>query len=225
MSAQTAEYQVFKRPMTDAEGKSMNKVFKNAKKQALPAGLMGILFGAIAIVNGTGSLDFSTSNGIMSIFIIVIGLFAFGTAMSTFRTRRNVRDAMNEGNVVVVRGSVTRFQGRGNISAMVVGPLSIASRKRSVGPLQEGTFADVACVPRLKSVVSINGVGLDQPIKIMVPNDLETRAPLAPTAYPAPPLTAVKQNPTHSTNGMNFCPSCGNPISGLAFCSNCGTKL
>ena len=72
---------------------------------------------------------------------------------------------------------------------MTVGPLSIGWSQKSGRPLQEGSFTELACIPKLRSVVSINGSGLDQPIKVMMPNDLEARGAAAPPAVTAGPMT------------------------------------
>jgi hypothetical protein len=225
MPDRPADLQVFKRPMTDAERRSVDKVYKNAQKQARPAGFMAILFAAISITSGAATLDLTTSKGLTSVLVIVIGLFAFVIAFSTFRVRGTVSNVQNDGHVIVVRGPVSRSDGNIRTSAMMVGPLAIGWRKRTASPLQEGSFAEVACVPQLRSVVSINGAGLDSPIKIMIPTDLEARAAAAPPAYPAQAAGVSYQNVTPPSNAMSFCPSCGTPTSGLAFCSNCGNKF
>ncbi|MGD0817148.1 MAG: hypothetical protein ABR986_01965 [Methanomassiliicoccales archaeon] len=225
MPAQTENYQVFKRSMTDPEGKSVDKVYKNAQKQARPAGFFALVFAAIGIFSGATALDLSTLKGLTAILVLLIGLLAFGLAFFMFRVRKTVTQAHNDGYVVVVRGPVSRFDGKMNTSAMMVGPLAIGWNKRTVSPLQEGSFAEVACIPKLRSVVSINGAGLDQPIRVVIPNDLEAKAFMGPPTYQAQPMNTVSQNATSPTSGMSFCPSCGKPASGLAFCSDCGNKL
>ena len=212
--------------MTDAERRSADRVYKNAQKQARPAGFMAILFAAISITSGAATLDLTTSKGLTSVLVVVIGLFALVVAFSTFRVRRTVSDAQNDGHVVVVRGPVSRSDGKMRTPAMTVGPLAIGWRRRTANPLQEGSFAEVACIPRLKSVVSINGAGLDSPIKIMIPADLEARAAVtAPPAYAAQAAGFSYQNATPPSDAMRFCPSCGTSASGLAFCSNCGNQF
>ncbi len=224
MAGQTADYQTFKRPMTDPERTSMNKVYKNAQKQAMPAGFMALVFAAIGIVNGANSFDFSSSTGMISVLVIVVGLMAFVMAYTTSRLRRTIVAAHNDGNVVVVRGPVSRSQGRANGSFMMVGPLSIGSGKRGANPLQEGTYAEVACIPKLKSILSLNGAGLDQPMRVGIPNDLESKASIGSPTYPAPPLNVAAPSVTPSSNEMSFCSSCGKPTQGLTYCWNCGNK-
>ena len=148
---------------------------------------------------------------------------AFGVALYTTRVRKKVQAAHDQGSVVVVQGPVSRFNGKMNTSAMTVGPLSIGWNKKSDNPLQEGSFAELACIPELRSVISINGNGLDQPIRVMMPADLEARAANASLTTPAanPPAGNI----VPQTNVSSFCPRCGNPGSGLAFCSNCGNKF
>lgn len=224
MAGQTADYQTFKRPMTDPERASMNRVYKNAQKQARPAGFMALVFAAIGIVNGANSFDFSSSTGMISVLIIAVGLMAFVMAYTTSRLRRTIVAAHNDGNVVVVRGPVSRYQGRTNGSVMMVGPLTIGSGKRGANPLQEGTYAEVACIPKLKSIVSLNGAGLEQPIKVGIPNDLESQASVGSPTYPPAPLNSVDPNIMPSSDAMSFCSSCGKPTQGLAYCWNCGNK-
>jgi hypothetical protein len=215
--------QISKRPMTEAESKSLDKVYKNAQRQARPAGFFALVFAAIGFVSGAATVDLSTSNGMTALMILLVGIMAFGVAMYTTRVRKKVQAAHDEGSVVVVQGQVSRFDGKMNTSAMMVGPLSVGWNKKSGSPLQEGSFTELACIPKLRSVVSINGSGLDQPIKVMMPNDLEARAANAPLAAPAVNPTADHNVP--QTNVSSFCPRCGNPGSGLAFCSNCGNKF
>ena len=215
--------QISKRPMTEAESKTLDKVYKNAQKQARPAGFFALVFAAIGIFSGAATIDLSTSSGLTALMILLVGIMAFGVAMYITRLRKMVQAAHEEGSVVVVQGQVSRFDGKMNTSAMTVGPLSIGWNKKSDNPLQEGSFTELACIPKLRSVVSINGTGLDQPIKIMMPADLEARATNAPPAAPAAIPTAGNNIP--QANVSNFCPRCGNPGSGLAFCSNCGNKF
>ncbi len=224
MTGQPLDYQTFKRQMTDPERASMNKIYKNAQKQARPAGFMALVFAAVGIVNGANSFDFTTSTGMISVLIVVVGLMAFFLAYTTSRLRRTIVAAHNDGNVVVVRGPVSRYEGRANGSFMMVGPLAVGSGKRGANPLQEGTYAEVACIPKLKSIVSLNGAGLDQPIKVGIPVDLESKASIGSPTYPAQPLNAVNQNAMPSANAMGFCSSCGKPTQGLAYCWNCGNK-
>jgi hypothetical protein len=218
MNGQAQDYQVFKRPMTDAERKSVNAVYKNAQKQARPAGFFALVFALIGIFSGAAS-------DITSVLVLVVGLLAFVLSIVTFRLRRNVADVQKEGNVIVVRAAVSRFNGKMNTSAMMVGPLAIGWNKRSATPLQEGSFAEVACVPKLRSAVSINGAGMDHPIKLVIPADLEAMAAIGAPAYPAPPVNAPNQIPAPISNGMCFCPSCGTPAKGMAFCTNCGNRF
>jgi hypothetical protein len=225
MPSQSVDHQVFKRPMTDAERKSADRVYKNAQKQARPAGFFALVFAAIGIFSGAANLDLSTSQGITATVILLVGLLASGLAFYTFRVRKTVSDVQNDGNVVVVRGPVTRHGGNMNASTMMVGPLSIAWNRKSVNPLQEGQFAEVACIPKLRSVVSINGAELDDPIRVMIPSDLEAKAPMGSPAYPAQPVNAGYLKTPAQSNAMSFCSMCGQPATGLAFCSNCGHKF
>jgi hypothetical protein len=224
MYSTAINYQVSKRPMTEAESKSVDKVYKNAQKQARPAGFFALVFGAIGFFSGAATIDPSTASGMTAVLILLVGLLACVLAISTMRVRKTVKAAHDDGYVVVVQGPVSRYNGKMNTSAMTVGPLSIGWNKRNVNPLQEGSFAELACIPKLRSVVSINGAGLDQPIRVMIPTDLEARAAVAPPVNPvsAYPMTG---NNVPQTNGANFCHRCGNPGAGMAFCSNCGNKL
>ena len=209
--------------MTEAESKTLDKVYKNAQKQARPAGFFALVFAAIGFVSGAATIDLSTSSGMMALMILLVGIMAFGVALYTTRVRKKVQAAHDQGSVVVVQGPVSRFNGKMNTSAMTVGPLSIGWNKKSDTPLQEGSFAELACIPELRSVISINGNGLDQPIRVMMPADLEARAANASLTTPAanPPAGNI----VPQTNVSSFCPRCGNPGSGLAFCSNCGNKF
>ncbi len=209
--------------MTEAESKTLDKVYKNAQKQARPAGFFALVFAAIGFVSGAATIDLSTSSGMMALMILLVGIMAFGVALYTTRVRKKVQAAHDQGSVVVVQGPVSRFNGKMNTSAMTVGPLSIGWNKKSDNPLQEGSFAELACIPELRSVISINGNGLDQPIRVMMPADLEARAANASLTTPAanPPAGNI----VPQTNVSSFCPRCGNPGSGLAFCSNCGNKF
>lgn len=225
MPSQSVDHQVFKRLMTDAESKNANRVYKNAQKQARPAGFIAFVFAAIGIFSGAANLDLSTSQGITATVILLVGLLAFGLAFYTFRVRKTVSDVQNDGNVVVVRGPVTRCNGKMNTSAMMVGPLAIAWNKKSVNPLQDGHFAEVACIPKLRSVVSINGTELDEPIRVMIPSDLEAKASTEVTARSTQPVKAGYLKTPAQSNAMSFCPMCGQQATGLTFCSNCGHKF
>ena len=215
--------QISKRPMTEAESRSLDKVYKNAQRQARPAGFFALVFAAIGFVSGAATIDLSTSSGMTALMIILVGIMAIGVALYTAQVRKKVQAAHDDGSVVVVQGPVSRFDGKMNTSAMTVGPLSIGWNKKSGSPLQEGSFAELACIPKLRSVVSINGTGMDQPIKVMMPNDLEARAVNAPSATPAGQPAAGNGIPLMKVSG--FCSRCGNPGAGLAFCSNCGNKF
>jgi hypothetical protein len=225
MSGQSEDPQVSKRSMTDAERKSIRQIYKNAQKQARPAGFFALVFAAIGIFTGAGSFDFSTPSGMTSVLILVVGLAAFIYAGFMSRLRRNVSDALNGGQVVVVRGKASLFNGRMKTSAIVVGPIALNMGKANANMLQEGSIAEVALVPKLKSAVSINGTGLDQPIKIMVPVDLETKASVGISTDLGQPSNAYAPIPAPATAAIEFCHSCGTPAKGMAFCSNCGNKL
>ena len=222
MNAQTD--QVFKRPMSDAERNNVRQIYKNAQKQALPASIFALVLAAIGVVTGAGSFDFSTPSGATTVLIIVVGFAAFLYAMHISRLRRSVSATLNEGQVVVVRGTVSTYKGRVNTSATVVGPLSLNLGKGETIQMPDGSIAEIACVPKLRSAVSINGVALQQPIKLMLPVDLEAKASKGVPAYPERMNgAAVASTPLTST--MSFCPSCGTKAMGLAFCSNCGNKF
>jgi hypothetical protein len=220
MFAPSANYQVTKRPMNETERNSVDQVFRNAQKQARPIAVFALLFAIIGIFAGSATIDISTSKGMTTLVILVVGLGAFGFAFMTFRVRKNVEAAQKDGNVVVVKGMVSQFAGKVGTSATTVGPLTIGWNSKTNNPLQQGSFAEVGVSPKLRSVVSVNGVGLEHPIRIMVPNDLEAGATTNPPAYPMPAV-----NPSPAPEAMSFCPSCGTPASGLAFCSNCGNKF
>ena len=144
--------------MTDAERKSVDSIYKNLQKQARPAGFLAFVFALIGIFSGEVS-------DITSLLVLVVGLFSLILAVAVFRLRRKINDVQRDGDVVVVRASVSRFDGKMNTSAMMVGPLAIGWNKRGINPLQEGVFAEVACVPKLRSAVSINGAGLDHRLR------------------------------------------------------------
>ena len=220
MFAPNSNYQVFKRPMNEAERKGVDKVYKNAQKQVRPAGVFALLFAMIGIFAGSATIDLSTSRGTTTLVILLVGLLAFGLGFYTFKVRGLVRKAHEDGNAVIVRGPASRSTGRANTSAMMIGPLTIGWNSKSVNPLREGSLAEIAVIPKLRSVVSINGIGLDRPIRIVVPTDLEASASMAPPAHPVQPVNAI--NPPEK---MSFCPSCGAPNGGMAFCANCGSKF
>jgi hypothetical protein len=218
MTVISQSYQAFRRPMTDAERKSVDSIYKNLQKQARPAGFLAFVFALIGIFSGEVS-------DITSLLVLVVGLFSLILAVAVFRLRRKINDVQRDGDVVVVRASVSRFDGKMNTSAMMVGPLAIGWNKRGINPLQEGVFAEVACVPKLRSAVSINGAGLDHPIKMMIPSDLEANASNSaqPSAYELAGTAGPAPNSIPETT--RFCTSCGKPTEGLAFCSNCGYRL
>ena len=49
--------------MTEAESKSLDKVYKNAQRQARPAGFFALVFAAIGMVSGAATVGLSTSAG------------------------------------------------------------------------------------------------------------------------------------------------------------------
>jgi hypothetical protein len=219
--AQPSNHQVFRRPMTESERRTVNNVYKNAQKTARPLGIMALVFAAVGIVTGASTFDLSTPSGMMTIMIVLIGFSAFIVGYNTSRIHKKVADVQNDGYVIVVRGQVSRYSGKMNTSAMTVGPLTIGENRQNPMQLQEGTVAEVACIPKLKSVVSINQAPMEQPMRIMVPADLEFQAS---TGVPSQAYVPMGQN-APAAGGMSFCPSCGTPTNGLTFCSNCGTKL
>lgn len=225
MNGQSANYQTFKRAMNATEQKSVDMVYRNAQRQARPLGIFALIFAAIGFVTGAGTFDFSTSKGMTSIMILMVGIGAFLYSGYILRIRRNVADAKRSGQVVVVRGTVSRFNGRGNTTAAVVGPLSIGLGKGIVNTVLDGSMAEIACVPNLKSVVSINGAGLDRPIKLMIPAGLAANATEVPPTYPEYAPKATESSAPGTRDSTGFCFSCGQASAGLAFCSNCGTKL
>lgn len=218
MTVISQNYQVFRRPMTAEERRSVDIIYKNLQKQARPAGFFALVFALIGIFSGAAS-------DITSLLVLIVGLFAFILAFSVFRLRKSITQVQKDGNVVVVRANVARFQGKMNTSAMMVGPLAIGGNKRGPSPLQEGNLAEVACVPKLRSAVSINGAGLDHPIKMMIPPDLETHASNGAQPYSSGPVRDAGNAPAPAGEAMRFCPTCGKPAEGLAFCSNCGNKF
>jgi hypothetical protein len=225
MSGQSEESRVYNRPMNESERKSIRQVYKNAQKQARPASVFALVLAAVGFVTGAGNFDFSTPGGMTSVLILVVGLGAFVYAGSLSRLRRSVSSSLDEGNVVIVRARASRFNGRMNTSALVVGPLSLNLGKTEANLVQEGSTTEVACVPKLKAAVSFNGAGLDRPIKIMVPVDLEAKASIGTPAGPGQSYNAYAPIPAPGSMAMEFCHSCGTPAKGMVFCSNCGSKL
>jgi hypothetical protein len=225
MNGQPSYPQAYKRAMSAEEHKSVDKVYKNAQKQARPLGFFALVFAAIGIVTGAGTLDLSTSKGMTTIMIIVVGIGAFLYSGYMLRLRRKISDSHRSEQVIVVRGTVTRYNGRGNSSAFTVGPLTFGLEKRMLNALPEGSVADIACVPKLGVLVSINGMGQEHPAKLTIPVGLEASALPIESAYPVQPAATAERGQTYSPQATSFCFSCGNPSSGLAFCSNCGTKL
>ncbi|HEY3420746.1 MAG TPA: hypothetical protein VGK23_09355 [Methanomassiliicoccales archaeon] len=226
MDGQPTDYRAFRRGMTSLEYESVEKIYRNAQKQARPFGFMALIFAAIGIVNGYGSLDISTSEGMITIMIFLIGLGAFGYSGYMFRLRRKISEVKRSGEVTVVQGRAYMSTVRANAAAVMVGPLTISVGKGTDYGLLEGSTAEIALVPKLGgALVSINGTVPTHPIKVHVPAGLEENASSSPPAYPIPPNAIADKGPDQAANGFSFCHSCGNPTAGLAFCSNCGTKL
>jgi hypothetical protein len=224
MDGQQAEYKAFRRAMNASEHASVGKVYKNAQKQARATGFFALVFAAIGVVTGAGTFDLSTSKGMTTIMIVLVGIGAFLYSGYVIRLRNRVSSIQRSGELVVVKATVVKYRGRGNTSAMMVGPLMIGLGKGREGLLPEGQSAEIACVQGLGAAVSINGNGLDQPIKIHIPAGLDVNAAAVPSSYPASSPAQI-QNGLPSTGNASFCHSCGNPTAGLAFCSNCGTRL
>jgi hypothetical protein len=230
--------QVSKRPMTDAERVSVDSTYGLAQKGARTVGGIAIGFAVFSIF--MGSLDDAEVGDMLSILfavlLLVFGVLSLGITYSMFKLRKTIGEVQQAGYVITVRGPATKSTGTKNKMPWSVGPLALPETPVTEKVLQEGGVAEFVCVPKLKSVISINGAGLEQAINATISADLEAMvtSPSTPVSSPAgTSVNAAPQQPvsppvTNTTNTgavQRFCPSCGNPLTGTPFCAHCGHKL
>lgn len=219
--------QVFNRPMTDAERMSVNNVYALTQKGARMVGglAIGFAFFAVLMESVMGSVDAMISI-LFALLMIVFGVLGLGVTFSMFKIRKTIGEVQKAGSVITVRGPATKVTGT-NKQSWSVGPLTMNNTPESVKVPQEGTATELVCVPKLKSVISMNGAGLEQAISATIPKDLEAMSSVPPAPAMPSALGAANMNPQPVLNhsASRFCPSCGASAAGTRFCPRCGYKL
>jgi hypothetical protein len=214
--------QVFKRPMTVAERASVNNLYAQAQKGARIVGGLAIGFAIFGVfMSATMGSDEVIISILFAALMVVFGIMGLGVTFSMFKMRKTIVDVQRSGSVVTVRGPAVEGTGKQSWS---VGPLAMKNTPETVKVPPRGTLTELVCVPRLKSVISMNGVGLQQAIGATVPRDLEAMATTAPAPAPSVSVSAASPMPPASY-APKFCPSCGTAAAGTPFCPQCGSKL
>ena len=180
--------QVTRRMMTDVERQFPIGVYKGVQRAARGIAVVCLIlfvlntFVISTIVTDPITLD--TLSIMMSVFLGVFGLVSIGMAINTIVMRKKVSDAMAEGTVVEVVGPAYRSGVAKNAQAWTVGPVSMMASREVLGLIREGAPTSVLCVPRLKSAIAVNNVGLRIGARVMLPPNLEMMA--TPVGIPSP---------------------------------------
>lgn len=219
--------QVFKRPMTDVERVSVNNVYALTQEGARMVGGLAIGFALFAVLLESimGPVDAMISI-LFALLMIVFGVLGLGVTFSLFKIRKTIGEVQKAGSVITVRGPASKVTGT-NKQSWSVGPLTMNNTPETVKVPQEGAATELVCVPKLKSIISMNGAGLEQAISATIPKDLEAMSsvPPAPALASAPRAANMTPPPVVERSASRFCPSCGASVAGTHFCPRCGYKL
>jgi hypothetical protein len=214
--------QVSKRPMTDAERRSVDSMYGMAQKAARTVGGVAIGFAILSVFMGTltGSAVDEMISILFTVLLVVFALLGLGLTYATLKLRKTIVDVQRAGYVFTVRGPVTKTGGTKSKRPWSIGPLAIAETPVTVKVLKDGAVTEFVCIPKIKSVISINGAGLEQAAAATITGDLDAMA--ASSSAPAAPAV---ENTVEPGTAQKFCPSCGKPLTGTPFCAHCGHKL
>ncbi len=172
--------QITRRMMTDVERQFPVGVYKGVQKAARGLAVLCLVLFFLSTfvvpVMFTDPVSLDTISILMTVFLGVFGLVSIGMAINTVVVRKKVSDAMAEGTVVEVVGPAYRSTGAKNVQAWTIGPVSMMASREAIGLMREGAPTSVLCVPRLKSAIAVNGVGLKNGARVMLPPNLEMMA-------------------------------------------------
>ncbi len=256
-----AKNQIIKRPMTDMERELVAKSYRSGKKilRRITFTILLLLFLFLMFITFLLSSDWvdpalSTVLTIVAVIVtIAISAPLIVTPVSVLQFRKKMSDALKDGTAIEVHGSALRTTAYISPFAtykgqyFTVGPISLYETKEVLGMIQEGAQVSVLCIPKLKMAMSINNIGLKNPVPMKCPPNIEESAVFkaaAPPDHPGqqlpptpsyqspqqqPPLQQYQQQEqrTHQMEKQDrFCPFCGahNPID-YNFCTKCKNKL
>lgn len=172
------DVQVSKRPMTDAERRAVDNVYRMTQKAARMVGGLAILFALFSVFMSsfTGTEVDAVVSIVLALILVLFAVVSLVLTYTTLKLRKTIGEVQRAGYVIAVRGPVTMSNGAKGKRSWSVGPLGMAETPVTVKVLREGAVTELVCVPKLRSVVSINGVGLEQAVAATVPAELEAMA-------------------------------------------------
>lgn len=211
-------YSVSKRRITAQESACLLKPQQRLKPPLIVFSFMAI-FSAVLII-GVPAIAAKLTEFVLFVVFVNIVVSAFSLAM-----RSRIAKIMKTGEVTVVRG-IASWNG----TQWTVGPITLRVGKKPPAVLKEGPMEVAVVTGAMGAALSINGVGLKDPMPAGCPANLDsaTQAPspsqpvYPPPAYPSQP----QQAESYPSNQQQYEPNPNTPLPPpVAACPTCGAPL
>jgi len=165
---------VIKRPMTDVERGLVTKNFQNLQKPLK-------MIASIPIILFLMNYLVATTDNVLSLFItlliIILSVVIIGMSIGVFQYRKKMSDVLRDGTAIEVHGPAYRSQSTNrNLQSFTVGSISMSMGLKDSSIIPEGAQVIVLCIPKLKTVLSVNNKGVEHGASITCPPNLEAMA-------------------------------------------------
>lgn len=236
-AGQNAQYTLSLRPITDGEVQAAVASLRPARYNAIFWAIVTII-SAVVVNMPTNASDYVSDY--VFVFPVFFAVLTIDPAVRYRKAAATIRKASEAGAIPELRAyPVRKSRGRG----WALGPVALPSTKLTRDALSESSPASMAFLSDVNLVLSLNGVPLKKPVRMIAPRGFGKdmmaqplsiqKAPMAaapavpqPTPSPAPQPVGEELPPPPDDWVPAACPKCGqNGLEGFSFCPRCGFKL